>query len=214
MKTIFWNVDTQYDFMRTGEDGGYKGKLAVLGAQAIEPQLERLTSLAERKNLQVVNTADWHTKDSKELSATPDFKTTFPEHCMIGSYGAEFIPATQPRDPYILDWRDGELHPASVRRSRNIVLYKDHFDIFQGSPHAERVLELLKPERAVVYGVATNVCVNYAVQGLLERHIEVYVPVDAIKELPNLPLDPVLAAWQQKGAKLTTVGELEKMLEE
>ena len=64
MKTIFWNVDTQYDFMRA------KGKLYVSEAEKIETNLAQLTSLAKTNGIKVVNTADWHNKHSKEISGT------------------------------------------------------------------------------------------------------------------------------------------------
>ncbi len=42
---IFWNVDTQYDFMRPD------GKLYVQDAEQIEPNLEYLTRLAAERNI-------------------------------------------------------------------------------------------------------------------------------------------------------------------
>ena len=72
-------------------------------------------------------------------------------------------------------------------------------------------MELLNPDVAIVYGVATNVCVNDAVNGLLERNVKVYVPTDAIKELPNIPLPYDL--WRNHGAVLTKTKELYKILE-
>ena len=102
--------------------------------------------------------------------------------------------------------------PARVAASREIVLYKDHFDIFQGNPHADAVLADLKPDRVMVYGVATNVCVDYAVMGLRKRGVEVVVPIDAIKELPGLPLEEILRKWQAAGVVLTTTAEVPKYL--
>ena len=212
MKTIFWNVDTQYDFMRPD------GKLYVKGAEQIEGNLARLTQLAESRRIKVVNTADWHNKDSEELSDKPDFVHTFPEHCMQDTYGAGFIPATYPyllsdKEPYIVDWKKKKFDRhdrKGVLASRSIILHKDKFDIFAGNPHADRVVELLAPERAVVYGVATNVCVDCAVRGLLERKVQVYVPLDAIKEIPALPLP--YDTWKSKGAILTTTDEIYKIL--
>jgi len=210
MKTIFWNVDTQYDFMR--DDENYKGKLAIPGAKAIERNLERLTELAAENEIVVVNTADWHIVESEELSEEPDFAKTFPEHCMKNTKGAEYVPATNPESPYAIDWKQEQLDKARVLQTRNLVLYKDKFDVFTGTPHAEEVVKLLAPERAIVYGVATNVCVDCAVRGLLERKVQVYVPTDAIKELPNLPLP--YENWQRKGAILTTTDEIYKILGE
>lgn len=206
MKTIFWNVDTQYDFMRAN------GKLPIPEAMGIEKNLEKLTLLAKEKNLQVVNTADLHEKTSKELSDNPDFVNTFPEHCMDKTPGADFVSATDPENPYVIDWRDKDFDAEKVRNTRNIVLYKDAFDIFAGNKYADQVVDVIKPDRAIVYGVATNVCVDFAVRGLLERNVEVYVPIDAIKELPNLPLPYNI--WQRDGAVLTTADEVCKMLGE
>lgn len=201
--TIFWNVDTQYDFMNSD------GSLYVKGAEAIKPNLKRLTDYAAKNKLRVVNSADWHTKDSKEISDNPDYKTTFPMHCSINTKGAEFIPETNPENPFLIDWRQNSFAGYdSLLERRNLVLYKDDFDVFKGSPFTDRVLIELNPKEAVVYGVATNVCVNYAVLGLLERNVKVYVPTDAIKELPNLPLEEILNTWKQKGAILTTVDEI------
>jgi len=196
MKTIFWNVDTQYDFMRAD------GKLPVQDAQAIEPNLEKLTEFARQNGYQVINTGDLHNEDDEELAEDPDFVNTFPQHCMRDTPGARFVEATLPRDAYVIDWQDNFLDLAKAAKAKEIVLYKNKFDIFAGNRHADRVVETLRPDRAIVYGVATNVCVDCAVKGLLERNVEVYAVRDAIKELPNLPLDPVLQQWRDLGAKL------------
>ena len=210
MKTIFWNVDTQYDFMR--DDEAYKGKLAITGAKAIEGNLEKLTAIAKQLGIKVINTADWHTIESEELSTNPDFIKTFPQHCMQDTKGAQFVPATNPENPYLIDWKQEQFDKEKVLQTRNIVLYKDKFDIFTGTPHSDKVVELIRPEKAVVYGVATNVCVDCAVEGLLERKVQVYVPTDAIKELPNLPLP--YENWQRKGAILTRTDDIYKILGE
>ncbi|MBT3406268.1 cysteine hydrolase [Candidatus Woesearchaeota archaeon] len=206
MKTIFWNVDTQYDFMRS--DDSFKGTLPVEGARSIEPNLEKLTELAENEDIKVVNSADWHNKDSAEFSDEPNYQTTFPPHCLTETKGADYVPSTQPKDAYKVDWQQESVDAKAVTNTRNIVLYKDAFDVFEGNPHTEEVLSTIAPDRAIVYGVATNVCVDFAVQGLLERGVEVYVPTDAIKELPGLPLEATLDAWQQAGALLTTTDEV------
>lgn len=210
MKIIFWNVDTQYDFMRN--DKSFKGALPIPDARSIEDKLRELTKLAAKHNIKVVSTADWHTFSSKETSDKPDWINTFPPHCLIDTKGAKYVPATKPRKPYIIDWRQESFNPKKVEAYRNIVLYKDAFDIFQGSPHTEKVLQIIKPDRVIVYGVATNVCVNFAVLGLLERGKEVYVVTDAIKELPIPPLEEILNPWREKGAVLIKTDEVHKYI--
>ncbi len=206
MKTIFWNTDTQYDFMRFDED--FKGALAVPNARDIEEDLRKLTGFASGFGYKIVNTADWHTMESKEFSKTPDFVNTFPPHCLVETKGAEFVPATRPLHAYKIDWRNVDVDEEQIRNVQNLILYKDHFDIFQGNPHTEEILDAIRPETAIVYGVATNVCVDYAVKGLLKRGVKVIVPVDAIKELPGLPLEQVLKTWEEKGARLSTVDDV------
>lgn len=214
MNTIFWNVDTQFDFMRNDES--FCGALAIAGAREIEGNLEQLTRLAAAGNIKVVNTKDYHTLASREISDNPDFKKTFPPHCLRGTPGALYVPATDPENPYVIDWQDPDFDSEKAQSHRNIVLCKDEFDIFHptGAPHTPKVLDLLQPDLVVAYGVATNVCVDYAVRGLLhfKKGIDIYVPVDAIKELLNLPLEATLDAWRDAGAKLIRTEEVGKYI--
>jgi nicotinamidase/pyrazinamidase len=202
---ILWDVDTQFDFMRP------EGLLSVAGAPAIEPALDRLIRWGRAKKLTIVHTADWHTPASPEISATPDFKTTFPVHCLQHSKGAAQVPATEAVNPYYVAWQDAAVDVDALRRHRGeIVIRKDAFDAFdpRGGPHSDRVVEVLAPKRAVVFGVATNVCVDCAVRGLRKRGVEVVVPTDAIKELPSLPLQATLDAWRAAGASLASVDDV------
>ncbi len=221
MKAILWNVDTQYDFMR--DDADYHGKLVVAKAHLIEPCLAQLTMLGEKYSLKVVNTADDHDSNTEEISANPDYRETFPEHCMRGTLGAEYVPATLPKNPLVIDWRGDTIDDAALLDYRNLVIRKDAFDVFKGkpwSPHADRMLDVVKPEIAIVYGVATNVCVDYAVKGLLDRHVRVFVPTDAIKELPEelsgVKLEAILESWKdyKAGATLISTADVEPMIRE
>ena len=203
IEKLFWNVDTQNDFMNTD------GALYISNAEVIKPNLAMLTKYAKDNNIKVINTADWHNEHTEEISAEPDFAKTFPAHCMEYTRGARFISETAPEDPYKIDWKASSVNLAELRNARNIVVYKDKFDVFQGSPHTNKIVNnLLKPEKAIVYGVATNVCVDAAVRGLLERKVQVYVPTDAIKELPGLPLP--YQDWESLGAKLVTTKDVLK----
>ena len=206
MRTLlFWNVDTQYDFMRSDES--FNGALPVAGARAIENNLEKLTSIAKDYNIKVINTADWHTLDDAEINdSNPDYKKTYPQHCMACTIGAQYVPAANPEQPYIIPSLDtGDFDEAKVLSNRNIVLHKSRFDAFVGNEHTDWVINLLRPKTVFVYGVATNVCVNYAVRGLLERKCDVYVVTDAIKELPEeiseTPLETVIDSWKDIAVK-------------
>lgn len=204
---LFWNVDTQIDFIYP------RGKLYVQDAENLRPQWKRLTRLADKKKIQVVNTADYHYPNSAELDANPDFEKTFPEHCMANTRGADFIKETDPEDAAIFDWdKEYLLTPElfELGKYRNFIIRKDAFDVFSGNPATEVILKNIKPETVVVYGVTTNVCVDAAVKGLTRKVKNVYVVKDAIKELPNLPLP--FNDWKKKGVQMIQLKELEKML--
>ncbi|MFH1585891.1 MAG: isochorismatase family cysteine hydrolase [archaeon] len=200
MKNLFCNVDTAKDFMYP--DWG----LPIPGAKKIIPNLKRLTEHAREKDEPVINPADWHDPDSEEISSNPDFVNTFPVHCIKYTKGAEFIPETNPDNPYVVDWADKEVDEEKVRQHRNIVIYKDKFDVFAGNSHTDRILDILNPDRVFVYGVATNVCVDQAVMGLYARGQDVYAVTDAMQGLPGieLPFDK----WKGLGIKLVTTKDV------
>lgn len=204
---LFWNVDTQIDFVYP------RGKLYVQGAENLRPQWKELTRLAKENSIRVVNTADYHYANSAELDSSPDFVNTFPEHCMAGTRGADYIRETDPEDPVIFDWdKEYLITPGLFGREehRNFVIRKDAFDVFTGNPMTEKILKYLNPDTVVVYGVTTNVCVDAAVKGLAKKVNNVYVIKDAIKELPNIPLP--FETWEKKGVELITLEKLKELM--
>ena len=136
----------------------------------------------------MVNTADYHFKNSAEIDDSPDYIHTFPEHCMVNTRGADFIKETDPEDSLIFEWNKQYLITPELfenTQHRNFIIQKDAFDVFSGNPHTETILKYLNPETVVVYGVTTNFCVDAAVKGLAKKVKNVYVVEDAIKELPG-----------------------------
>ena len=58
--------------------------------------------------------------------------------------------------------------PETWLRGREFLLLKKHFDVFT-NPNAEPLLELLDPDEVILFGVATDVCDDAAILGLLDR---------------------------------------------
>ena len=83
---VLWDVDTQVDFVHTG------GKLAVPGAEDALPAMRRLAEAARAAGIPHVASADDHELTDAEISAEPDFRTTYPPHCLRGTPGAEKVP--------------------------------------------------------------------------------------------------------------------------
>src|SRR5438309_11314600 len=96
-RVIFWDVDTQYDFMKAD------GKLYVPDAEHIIPNLRKLTDYAHGHGVRIVASADDHVPEDPEISDAPDWKTTFPSHCLRGTAGQKKIPETALRDPLVIE---------------------------------------------------------------------------------------------------------------
>lgn len=200
---LFWNVDTQKDFVNP------KGKLYVEGAEKLKPNWKQLTRLAKEKSIRTVNTADFHFYNSPEIDSNPDYVKTFPEHCIANSTGAEFIKETNPEEPVIFDWnREYLITPEILDREkyRNFIVRKDAFDVFSGNPWTNKIIQLIKPKTVVVYGVTTNICVDFAVKGLAKKTKNIWVVEDAVKELPGIPLP--FDDWKKLGIQLLSLEEL------
>jgi nicotinamidase/pyrazinamidase len=201
--TILWDVDTQVDFMEP------TGKLYVPGASGIAPALERLVDAARAAGIVHVASADDHELTDPEIADSPDFRDTYPPHCLRGTRGAEKILETKQRDPLplsLVPHPPGRLR-ALVEGRREIVLLKKSFDVFT-NPNADSLLGALDPDAVVVFGVATDVCDDAAIRGLLLRGRRVRFVEDAARGLDEARTAACTAAWREAGVEFTTVDEV------
>lgn len=197
LTTICWDVDTQFDFMMAS------GKLAVPGAEAIIPNLQALTDWAHRTDVRIVATADDHDVGHAEITDTPDWKTTFPPHCMRGTAGQRKIPATALRNPLLFEpvpLDDTEVAVAARAHRGDILLNKPGTDVFRWNPNAATVLEALAPDRIMVYGVATDFCTRAAITGLarLRPQAELLIVHDAIRGIDEAASNAFIAEWRTR----------------
>jgi nicotinamidase/pyrazinamidase len=202
---IFWDVDTQYDFMKAD------GKLYVPDAERIIPNLKRLTDHAHARRIRIVASADDHVPGHRELSDAPDWRETFPQHCMRGTPGQRKIPETALRDALVIEPEPAaaDALAARVRAHRGDILFHKHwFDVFTNA-NVETVLDVLNPEVIVLYGVALDVCDRYAIEGLLSRRprIRLCAVTDAMKPIHQDAADRLLADWSARGVRLVETTE-------
>jgi nicotinamidase/pyrazinamidase len=196
-KSVFWCVDVQFDFMDK------EGKLPVPNAETIKPNLKKLTEFAKQKNVKVVSTMDWHYENSKELSDNPDLIETFPPHCMANTQGVRLIDEVSPElgSAMVIDWESQKgMNFHNIHKSRNIIIRKDAFDVFQGNNMTESIVNnlgvpFLDRPTFVVYGVAGDVCVSFAVDGIMRRGYDVVLVIDAIKSLNEGKFNEKVEEW-------------------
>ena len=202
--TIFWDVDTQYDFIYPA------GKLHVPGAEQIVPTLKALTDYAHGRGIRIIASADDHRPGHRELSGTPDFRATFPEHCMHGTSGQRKIAETALKSPLVIEPEaDPGLSARLAAHTGDLLFHKHWFDVFTNA-NVLTVLHDLRPRRIVLYGVATDVCDKYAIEGLLEHapQAELFFVVDAARAIHPEHVDELLEGWRRRGVRMTTSPEI------
>jgi nicotinamidase/pyrazinamidase len=200
--TLFYDVDTQRDFLEPG------GRLYVKGADRIIPALERLTAIARERGCRIVASVDRHFPGDPELKRNGG---EFDDHCMDGTSGQQKIAATAPRNPYYLENRElsgAELDAALAHRGE-LVIEKQRFDVFAGNRHARSVLARILRDYTdvVVYGVYAEVCVNDAIRGLLELGPKIHAVTDAIADI-GAEGARCREQWRAAGVELLTLDEL------
>lgn len=143
-------VDVQVDFCEGGA-------LAVEGGATVARNIGAYINNYQRDYNLVLFTLDWHNAmpdtNGGHFSSTPDFKDSWPVHCVAGSNGAEFHP--------------GLLNRAPVPFSGDHVFYKGQgkpdYSGFQGKNIYNQSLAMYLFEHQVehldVVGLAGDYCV-------------------------------------------------------
>jgi len=181
---IFFNVNTQRDFF---DGGSYK----IPSAEAILNNLNDITQYARVRGAKVISSVGWYHPESKFLSETPDYKKTYPKHCMMDTEGAKFLKETSPNDYYIVDWNTTKgLSFHELHDNTNVVLTKKTMDFFEGNSFSESLIHnlgipIMQRPIFLVYGIE----VGPVVLGLLKRGYSVMVVEDANRNFNGMPFN-------------------------
>ena len=192
-RQLFWDVDTQADFMLPG------GKLYVPGAERILPLLERLTQFARRQQILVIASTDAHQPDDAEFRQ-------YPPHCLAGTPGQRKVQETQLNAKYIVPNRPIEL-PRDFSRCEQVIVEKQKLDVFT-NPNLEALLQQLGRREIVLYGVVTELCVRCAARGLLDRGYRVRLVTDAVRALDEQQSKEFVAELRRRGGELVTTEDV------
>jgi nicotinamidase/pyrazinamidase len=194
MKTVFFDIDTQLDFVYPA------GALYVPGAERIVRAIARLNRHAAQRGIPVVSTADAHLEDDVEFK-------TWPRHCVAGTIGQHKAESTLLEKRVVIPNRACDLAGAmGTGDAQQIVVEKQTVDAF-AVPNLSRILDRLAADRYVIYGVVTEICVLYAARGLLKTGKPVVVVTDAIEGLKAEDSERALEQIRAAGGTLATVGQ-------
>ena len=166
MKTVYFDIDTQLDFMAPS------GSLYVPGAERIAAEVARLNRQAANEGSLVISTMDAHAEDDPEFNL-------WPHHCVVGALGQRKISST------ILD---GAVRVPNTHQLANwigapqLLLEKQTVDCFT-NPNLNIILREWNAALYIVYGVVTEICVKNAVLGLVPFGKPIHVVQSAIQHL-------------------------------
>ncbi|NUQ89140.1 MULTISPECIES: isochorismatase family protein [Glycomyces] len=134
-------VDVQNDFCEGGS-------LPVAGGAAVAAAVTDLIKAAPGRWDHVVATRDWHIDPGLHFSAEPDFRDSWPPHCVVGTAGSGFHP----------DF-DHTLAEAVFDKGA----YEAAYSGFEGSSGETGLAEWLRTrdvDAVDVVGIATDHCVR------------------------------------------------------
>lgn len=185
MTTVFFDIDTQNDFMLPS------GALYVPGAEAILPMIARLNRYAVHHGIIVVSTTDAHDEND------PEFRQ-WPPHCVAGTIGQQKPAETLLERRAVIPTTPGVYE---IDGAQQIIVQKQALDLFT-NPNLPALLE--RASRYVVYGVVTEYCVRCAVLGLLKTGKPVEMVTDVIRTLKDDDGRRTIEEFTAAGGVLTT----------
>ncbi len=188
MSTVFFDIDTQIDFLYPA------GALYVPGAERIVPAIVRLNRYAAGHGIPLISDTDAHTEDD------PEFKD-WPPHCVAGTTGQQKPQVTLLDRRVVVSSAPGL--PA-LDGAQQIILEKQALDCFT-NPNLPAILGRLHADRYVVYGVVTEYCVRYAAMGLLKTGTPVEIVTDAVRSLSEEEARRTFDEFIAAGGRLTSV---------
>jgi len=148
-------------------------------ARRIIPNVQRLLERELTQSSKVFFLCDHHAPDDPEFNM-------FPPHCIEGTAEAELIP--------------------ELAKYKGEIIPKRRFSAFFDTP-LEGKLSQLKPEKLIVCGVCTDICVLHTVSDARNRDYEVEVPVDCVASFDEKAHHFALEHMEHTlGAKLTSLG--------
>jgi nicotinamidase/pyrazinamidase len=189
-------VDVQNDFAEGGA-------LGVAGGNAVAAGVTALLARHPDAYQLVIASRDWHNPDEDNgghfaTDAEPDFRTTWPPHCVAGTPGADYHPD--------LDIEHVDVH---VRKGQGVPAYS----VYEGTTDDGGSVHALLERQAItdldIVGLATDHCVRASAIDAVEHGRRVRVLTDLVAGVAAETSEAALAELAYLGVVLTTSSEVE-----
>jgi nicotinamidase/pyrazinamidase len=178
-------TDVQNDFVT--------GTLAVPGAAAIVAPLNRAIDAFHARGLPVIAIRDWHPPGHCSFAATGG---PWPEHCVQGSEGAQFVAGLR-------------FGPGVLLVSKGTEPDAEAYSGFKGTSLAQ-ALRARHVRRLFIGGLATDYCVLNTVHDAIAAGFEAVVLADGIRAVDVHPGDGAKAedAMRRAGARFARTADV------
>lgn len=175
-------VDVQNDFCEGGA-------LAVNGGAGVAAAIS--TFLADSDHDHVVATRDYHIDPGSHFSTEPDFRRSWPAHCVAGTPGASFHP---------------DLDVAPIHAVFSKGAYSDGYSGFEGADEQGHRLSRYLAERDVhqvdVVGIATDHCVRATALDAARGGMDTRVLLELTAGVSRESVESALAELREAGVTL------------
>lgn len=159
-----------------------EGRLYVQGADKLLPGIARIAHFIGENKLAILGSYDWHKEND------PEFKV-FPKHCVEMTHGA--MP--------VID----------IEGEKMMYFEKVTPDLFT-NPEADKVIKETAATY-IVFGVALDICVKAAIDGLLARGKKVWLIVDLTESINPEKGHQLIEQWIKKGVEMQFLDKILKM---
>lgn len=175
-------VDVQRDFCEGGS-------LAVAGGAEVARAVAALLTAHDYDH--VVATKDNHIDPGSHFSETPDYRDSWPRHCVVGTPGVEFHPS---------------FDPAAVEAVFTKGEYSAAYSGFEGADAAGTGLASWLRERGVdevdVVGIATDYCVKATAADAAAEGFRTRVLLDLTAGVAPTSTSDAVAALREAGVEV------------
>ena len=146
-------------------------------ARAIIPKIQKLLTMERKRGSAIFFIGDCHGADDPEFNV-------FPPHCIMGSKEAEVVP---------------ELYNFASNTTITKQRYSGFFET-----DLDNILKKINPEKIIVCGVCTDICVMHTVADARNRNYSIEVPVDCVASFDKEAHEWALKHMEKVlGARLT-----------
>jgi nicotinamidase/pyrazinamidase len=183
-------VDVQRDFCEGGS-------LAVAGGASTAARVSALMAGEERDRYQlVVATRDWHVDPGEHFAAPgtePDYRDSWPRHCVVGTPGAEWHPDLQLPAGVVV-----------VSKGRDRAAYSGFEGRDEGGAPLASRLRAAGVTAVDVVGIATSYCVRATALDAVREGFATRLLTDLVADVDPSATPATLRELEAAGVELDT----------